>query len=327
MPNCQICQSKAAPRFVTARLIICQKCIKFLAESDTHYDAAVRVVLSFVEGVVPIVDKRVVAEKCRSKALRGVGFLGRARLLFPKFRSLFEKNLSDELAVVIDEQAALRCVEVERVFASLVDGSFLPKKEVTFFSRYCGRNVSVEKNATGKDVRDMLRIIRGYMLGIKDGNVSVRLQADEFRKVAQPVRFEDGFRCVKCKKGGRGIETHVHHIIPLARGGTNNVANLVLLCRSCHQKQHPDFKISQSIDSSKKKHFGIDNAANIYIKNKSEGEHGILVCPGCTRNLRMPMGRWLSVRCPLCAHRFEALIYYDGMTFVDGKLYQPSKSC
>lgn len=35
-----------------------------------------------------------------------------------------------------------------------------------------------------------------------------------------------------------GSETHLHHIIPVANGGTDAESNLIRLCVPCHQKAH-----------------------------------------------------------------------------------------
>lgn len=44
-------------------------------------------------------------------------------------------------------------------------------------------------------------------------------------------------RCARCRLSLKGKEVHVDHIIPLARGGTDDRRNLQLLCASCnHQK-------------------------------------------------------------------------------------------
>lgn len=42
--------------------------------------------------------------------------------------------------------------------------------------------------------------------------------------------------CVNC-----GFESgilHLHHIVPLIKGGTNNLTNVVYLCEECHSKVH-----------------------------------------------------------------------------------------
>jgi hypothetical protein len=55
----------------------------------------------------------------------------------------------------------------------------------------------------------------------------------EERREAVGVR--DGFCCSACTQSRR---LHLHHKIPLSRGGTNKVSNLVFLCETCHSKQH-----------------------------------------------------------------------------------------
>lgn len=32
---------------------------------------------------------------------------------------------------------------------------------------------------------------------------------------------------------------HVHHKLPLSKGGDNDIANLICLCERCHENQHP----------------------------------------------------------------------------------------
>ena len=41
-----------------------------------------------------------------------------------------------------------------------------------------------------------------------------------------------------CEKCGEGIELQVDHIVPISRGGTNDLENLQLLCYKCHQERH-----------------------------------------------------------------------------------------
>lgn len=45
--------------------------------------------------------------------------------------------------------------------------------------------------------------------------------------------------CEMCKRQGRyTAATEVHHVKPLADGGTNDIDNLMALCRSCHARVH-----------------------------------------------------------------------------------------
>ena len=58
-------------------------------------------------------------------------------------------------------------------------------------------------------------------------------------EVRQLVLDRDGRRCGNC---GSTEELHVHHIVPLTRGGTNEMGNLRTLCKSCHARLHPHMK-------------------------------------------------------------------------------------
>ena len=47
--------------------------------------------------------------------------------------------------------------------------------------------------------------------------------------------------CEVCLKEGRFVETEeVHHMKPLAEGGTHARDNLIALCKSCHSKIHAE---------------------------------------------------------------------------------------
>ena len=47
--------------------------------------------------------------------------------------------------------------------------------------------------------------------------------------------------CERCLEQGRLMPVaEVHHILPVARGGTHDERNLMSLCQSCHNKIHHD---------------------------------------------------------------------------------------
>lgn len=54
-----------------------------------------------------------------------------------------------------------------------------------------------------------------------------------------------GYACYRCKKlESPATMLDAHHIIHLTNCGTNNYANLVILCRGCHQKEHPSIDLA-----------------------------------------------------------------------------------
>ena len=58
----------------------------------------------------------------------------------------------------------------------------------------------------------------------------------EWKKVRIKTLARDDFRCVKC--GDENAQLHVHHIKPVAKGGTDELDNLMTLCLKCHRKIH-----------------------------------------------------------------------------------------
>ncbi len=56
---------------------------------------------------------------------------------------------------------------------------------------------------------------------------------DELRKA---VYRRDGWQCQKC--GAKNTQLCVHHQTPLSVGGSNDMNNLITLCKNCHIDDH-----------------------------------------------------------------------------------------
>ncbi len=78
------------------------------------------------------------------------------------------------------------------------------------------------------------KIIRANYLGgrFKEG----------WQELCRKVALRDDFTCRKChrhrddcKASGRSME--VDHIVPISRGGTDDISNLQYLCSACHAKR------------------------------------------------------------------------------------------
>jgi predicted HNH restriction endonuclease len=74
----------------------------------------------------------------------------------------------------------------------------------------------------------------------KGGVVKLRqTYPDDWQELRLKVLERDGYRCRRCNTNLRGVfYREVHHIVPLARGGTNHMSNLSSLCSDCHATQH-----------------------------------------------------------------------------------------
>lgn len=102
---------------------------------------------------------------------------------------------------------------------------------------------------TRKDIADLAaigwleRVEGGYTAPLRDP------QGDELWRPgpdAKPVRKEvplayrhfiyqrDGHRCVTC---GTDQDLSIDHILPVSKGGTNDLANLQTMCRPCNSRK------------------------------------------------------------------------------------------
>lgn len=61
------------------------------------------------------------------------------------------------------------------------------------------------------------------------------ISSAEWERIAHAVKERDGWRCREC--GGAGA-LEAHHVIPVHAGGSDDLANLVALCRTCHIRKH-----------------------------------------------------------------------------------------
>jgi hypothetical protein len=64
---------------------------------------------------------------------------------------------------------------------------------------------------------------------------------EDWDKRRRKVYQRDNYRCQNCKQGGGPngkAEVHAHHIVPVERGGTHKLDNIVTLCSRCHSLVH-----------------------------------------------------------------------------------------
>ena len=63
-------------------------------------------------------------------------------------------------------------------------------------------------------------------------------EAYGFENIKSYVLFRDDYTCQHCKGKSKDSKLHVHHIVFRSNGGSNNADNLIVLCKSCHDKLH-----------------------------------------------------------------------------------------
>lgn len=68
-------------------------------------------------------------------------------------------------------------------------------------------------------------------------------------EVRRYVYERDKYQCQSCGKSDRETQLNVDHIIPLAKGGSNDISNLQTLCEQCNQQK------KDNLDSRFKRHF------------------------------------------------------------------------
>jgi len=70
-------------------------------------------------------------------------------------------------------------------------------------------------------------------------------------EVRKYVFERDRYQCQSCAKTSLQAKLTIDHIIPLARGGQNDISNLQTLCCTCNQQK------KHYIDSRFRRHFYI----------------------------------------------------------------------
>ena len=70
-------------------------------------------------------------------------------------------------------------------------------------------------------------------------------------EVRKYVFERDFYHCQSCGKTNSEANLNVDHIIPLARGGKNDLSNLQTLCSNCNQRKR------DRIDSRFKRYFDL----------------------------------------------------------------------
>lgn len=78
-------------------------------------------------------------------------------------------------------------------------------------------------------------------------------------RVRHAVFQKDGYRCRECNRSKEdGAILEIDHIVPVAKGGTNDISNLQTLCKECNRGKYTDVWVGGELDyNSRGNPFGI----------------------------------------------------------------------
>ena len=67
-------------------------------------------------------------------------------------------------------------------------------------------------------------------------NISKRPPLDVWKQLRSTVFERDNYTCQYC--GAHGGSLHCDHVMPVSRGGSNELSNLATACATCNQAKH-----------------------------------------------------------------------------------------
>ena len=82
--------------------------------------------------------------------------------------------------------------------------------------------------------------ISGYKLFLNERRRALKLNANGSHTIGdwETLKTQYNWTCPSCKKKEPVISLTEDHIIPLSKGGSDNIENIQPLCRSCNSRKH-----------------------------------------------------------------------------------------
>lgn len=243
--QCLVCRSKSRPiKFCSARARICQWCVTLLCEKPIDPDEVIAKFNALIDAHAASVCRPCAPEYYKHQALTKLGYPEHAGFLQSIFNkaavnkrnadiaALASELLAADVAALNARREAIRESAVQRALGR--DGE---PKTTTFGYQGWAKTEDL--------VHPMLvKYINAINLGLLSGATKVdRPDALEWKSLRQLVLEQDRYRCMVCNIYPK--EKHVHHIIPISKFGSNHPNNLITLCYKCHDKTHPDIKVTR----------------------------------------------------------------------------------
>ena len=152
--------------------------------------------------------------------MAGIAFVGLSVFLFMK------KNPSDSKNLLTHANGIIKYMPIDKEATDMLSPLLNLSKDT--FGRSGGGGYSAQE----RKIINSGRIPNGNMNG--NGTKNVKRSVSETKK--KYVAAQQGWNCGGCKKQ-LPAWFEVDHKIRLDNGGSNNVDNLVALCRDCHGKK------------------------------------------------------------------------------------------
>ena len=127
-----------------------------------------------------------------------------------------------------DEKTKRRLSEIRRLRPSDVLGKHWKLKPEVIEKRK-GENSPVWKGGISKNLSHYMKERRARELGAGGSHTFTEWQT---------LKVQYNWTCPCCHKSEPEIKLSEDHIIPLSKGGSNNIENIQPLCRSCNSKKY-----------------------------------------------------------------------------------------
>jgi DNA polymerase III epsilon subunit family exonuclease len=287
--TCQICLgNKRSIKFNTERVKICQWCVSTILDVNIDPDEIKNHLMNIIKDNIPkppIEPKKIHSRETAIAIADGESSLTKYIFNNTFNRNAYNKKIEEMTDKIYSKKLAEYKNELEiynnnlknRIienYNKLLTGEYVPEGiAYTKHTKYSSYDYmgSMLKSIDNKHIKYM----RAHNIHLLSGmDKSNRLNEDEMKTIKDRIKSEDNFKCMICSKEGKDVELHVHHIIPLVNYGNNHTNNLVTLCYSCHNRQHPDITVSQY----KKKNNHISNGEINQRRNIIEVNDGFSNC-------------------------------------------------
>lgn len=243
--QCLVCRSESRPvKYRSSRVRICQWCVTLLSEKPIDPDCVMAKFNALIDAHVEKHCKPRRPEYYKRQAQLKLGHPERAGFFESIFNKAAVRQRESETASLAAQLLATDLASInasrDSVRASAVQGALDRESQpttTTFGYRGWAKTEDLVRPTLVKYINAIdLQLVSGT-------SKSDRPDRPEWERLRQQVMGQDRYRCMVCDTYPK--EKHVHHIIPISKFGSNHPNNLITLCYKCHDKAHPDIKVTK----------------------------------------------------------------------------------